>query len=305
MKKVDAQGIGTVLDNWRLRLAAVGLPAVLAGGFEFLRHGLQSLAGLPEDLGNLITAGLALLGGTVYFHAVASLVARLTAEAAQADTERAVLAQRQAIAEDLHDSLLQAFFLLHLRLRKALDHVDQSSQVAAELAEALETAQDVYLDLRETIARLHAPNAVQDQPGPADGALQSLVSSVLAGSDISVQIESEGGIACKLSPERWSAVRAILLEALRNVRKHAHASRARIWLRPCGQGGEAGVEDDGCGLEPSQAKGFGLTAIRRRAAAAGLELDIASAPGCGTRVRVAWGQEGSKGHEGPLSGVDR
>jgi signal transduction histidine kinase len=286
------------LGGWRLRLLAVGLPALLAGSFEFVRHGLQAFAGLSDAAGNLITAGLALVGGLAYFHAVSALLARLSAEAEQASAERLVFSQRQAIADELHDSISQTLFFLHVRLRRLLERIQQGGAapagwLAREMAEAVSATEDAYLEVRHTIRRLQEAGQGEAQRDRGTDVLDRLVSGILDGSDVHVEVEADGGPPRSLEPQRWAAVQSILLEALRNVRKHSHASRVRVWLRERPGGGAAGVEDDGRGFDPRATGGFGLDAMRRRAAQAGLDLHVDSAPGQGTRVRVDWRDEGA------------
>jgi signal transduction histidine kinase len=83
----------------------------------------------------------------------------------------------------------------------------------------------------------------------------------------------------------------IMQEALANVRKHAHASAAKVvftfnacWI-------QVRIEDDGVGFDAArlfQAQGqrFGLLSMRDRAEAVGGTFQIFSAPGCGTQVIV-------------------
>lgn len=281
----------TVLGNWRLRLLTVGLPALLAGSFEFVRPGLQAFAGLPEDLGNLITAALALLGALVYFHTLSSLVARLTAEADRARMEKVVFAEREALADELHDNLSQTFFFLNVRLKAVLDQLRKGSPedarpLATEVAEITGTTEEVFLQLRDTIQRLHQAGG-PSAPGTAGvQTLDRLVASALADSDLRVTVETDGSPP-RLEPWRWAAAQSILLEALRNVRRHAAANRVTVWLNQGPGGGAAGVQDDGRGFEAGGATGFGLASMRRRAGVAALDLRIESRPGCGTRVELS------------------
>jgi signal transduction histidine kinase len=274
---------------WRFRLVAVVLPALLAGTFEFLRHGLAAFAGMPEYLGNLITAGLALVGGLVYFHTVSRLVFRLAAAVEGAKAERAAAARRQALADDLHDSILQTLFFLHVRLRRALAQVDRraSGQLADDLAEAVAATEDAYLRMRDVLGRLRAESG-EGEGWRDPGSLRRLVETAVGRGELRVEIEPGSAPPQGLDPGRWAAVQSILLEALRNARKHAQTGQARLWVREVGGVGTAGVEDQGVGFGPETPEGFGLPAMRRRAQAAGLELRVDSAPGRGTRVEVSW-----------------
>lgn len=323
---------------WRLRFLTVALPALLAGSFGFVRQPLETRLHLPAIAGNVITALLALVGGLVYFQTAYALAARLAADARRAQAERQVLVERQALADELHDSIAQTLFFLNVRLKAALQRARDLGAVdlAGMLGEAATANEQAYGELRQTIRQLApepegavvggeaalaegargaaarpagAPGragACEAATGPGTVACQGgaegsgvdpgtrrsllrLAEWELVGSGVSV--EGEGGAAgaprC-LGSEAARVLEAILVEALRNVRKHARAQRVRVWLSEAGGCGRAAVEDDGCGFRPEEARGYGLAAARRRAAEAGLCLAVHSAPGAGTRVEVSW-----------------
>jgi signal transduction histidine kinase len=277
------------LRDWRLALTTVVLPALFAGSAEFVRHDLLQRTGLSGPLGNLVTAATALLGGLVYFHTVSTLTARLAEAAERERAERVALSERQAIAEELHDNLAQVLFFLRVGLGRVQERVRGSgdAELAAQVSDLSEATAEAYLALRDTIRRLQAGTG-QPLPAPAGEALARLVAEVMAGSEVEVVVEAEVERPQLLPAAAWAAAQSILREALRNVRKHAGASRVRVWLREDARGGSAGVEDDGCGFAPEAATGFGLQVARRRAAAAGLDLAVDSQPGHGTRVAVSW-----------------
>ena len=123
---------------------------------------------------------------------------------------------------------------------------------------------------------------------------------------IPVTVEVEG--RCRLPTEVHVALYRIAQEALNNVVKHAHASRATVTLRmppPADQSGqpspphaegiegrqvELGIGDDGRGFDPARTPSdrLGLGIMRERAQAIGAKLTIDSRPGLGTTVRVIW-----------------
>ena len=96
--------------------------------------------------------------------------------------------------------------------------------------------------------------------------------------------EGEG----RLRPEAEQELYRVAQEALNNVLKHAHASRVAVRLDVAADRATLEVADDGVGFEPSLrgGDGFGLPGMRERAQRLGGTLDIESAPGAGTRVRV-------------------
>jgi signal transduction histidine kinase len=118
--------------------------------------------------------------------------------------------------------------------------------------------------------------------------LVRLVAGALAGTGLRVLTEANRERPVHLAPHRWAAVQAITLEALRNVRKHAHATEVRVRLDEDHDGGTVTVQDDGCGFDPATSRGFGLAAARRRAETAGLSLRVTSRPHRGTRVEIGW-----------------
>jgi signal transduction histidine kinase len=75
-------------------------------------------------------------------------------------------------------------------------------------------------------------------------------------------------------------------EALANVRRHAAASAVVLRLSRVGDTVSVHVEDDGVGFDPAGALGVGLSGLRDRAEQVGGAVDVASAPGQGTRVTV-------------------
>ena len=76
-------------------------------------------------------------------------------------------------------------------------------------------------------------------------------------------------------------------EALTNVRRHAQASRVELSLT-CGADGTVQLEvtDNGRGIEPEAAEGFGLRGMRDRVRSGGGELAVSGAAERGTRVQV-------------------
>src|SRR6185503_12476253 len=85
-----------------------------------------------------------------------------------------------------------------------------------------------------------------------------------------------------------TAIYRLAQEALNNVVKHAQADRVDIILEHSHEHVLLIVEDNGIGFNPSEAEnaveGFGIIGMRERAALAGADFQIESAPGDGTTV---------------------
>jgi signal transduction histidine kinase len=101
----------------------------------------------------------------------------------------------------------------------------------------------------------------------------------------------------RLDAELESTIYRIVQEALTNVSRHAQASSATVRVRRAEGTLRVTVTDDGQGLPDGRAPsgprgdglegGFGLSGMRERAELVGAELDLSSAPGGGTTVRMS------------------
>ncbi len=93
-----------------------------------------------------------------------------------------------------------------------------------------------------------------------------------------VTLDSE----CPVSPSVQHHARRVLAEGLRNVRRHADASRVRIDVRQTREKLRLVVADDGVGFDPdaiSDDEHYGLKGLRERAHLTGSTFDLESKPG--------------------------
>jgi signal transduction histidine kinase len=121
--------------------------------------------------------------------------------------------------------------------------------------------------------------------------IEFLAEGVATRTGISVIVTgSTGG---RLPTQVETALYRTVQEALANVTKHAHASRATIYLERHAERIVCSIRDNGRGFEASDRpaltdrQGLGLIGIRERVAALGGALSIASRPGTGTTLEVA------------------
>jgi signal transduction histidine kinase len=104
--------------------------------------------------------------------------------------------------------------------------------------------------------------------------------------DVSVDQQGEGATG-RLDPQLESIVYRLVQEALTNVVKHARAERVDIQVTTRDDRVTVEVRDDGVGFDPAlNPPGFGLLGMRERLELVGGTLDVSSAPGRGTSVRV-------------------
>jgi signal transduction histidine kinase len=193
-------------------------------------------------------------------------------------------AERQRIARDLHDGVLQdlSYTTAAIRLIK-LDA--EGTALEGELQKVGDTILSAAQGLRAAVYNLRLADEL-DQPLPR--LLESLVErnrEMARGQQIELEVK-EGFPSSPLRNASMELLR-IVQEALANARRHSGARSVLVSLRA--EGDElvvAEVTDDGRGFEPDAAPGVGLRSMQERAISLGGELTIESEPGKGTRVRV-------------------
>jgi signal transduction histidine kinase len=200
---------------------------------------------------------------------------------------RAVLAERERIAREMHDSLAQVLGVTHLRLR-ALDsrkEVRDNPVIEVELADLADLCEEAYRDVREAILGLSASNK------SARGLLDVLSTYLVKYSrqcGIATSLESDLDHELSLSPRCEVQVIRVIQEALTNVRKHSGAKSAVVRITESASTTTFVVEDDGDGFDPggslTDRDGFGMFTMRERMVLLNGSLTVDSAPGRGTRV---------------------
>ena len=232
----------------------------------------------------------------------AELLARLEeaqAEAAASHHAAGVLAERERMSREIHDTLAQGFTSVVMLAQSAAADLRRSAP-----ADAVGRLELIERTARENLAEARALVAVA---GPVDltgstlaEALERLAARFGQETGITVQLAADPGALDLLSREREVILLRAAQEALANVRRHARASAVRLALtvgraddadRPDqdGPGGDVvrlEVVDDGEGMPPEAVEGFGLRGMRDRVASGGGELAVASDLGQGTSVQV-------------------
>lgn len=194
--------------------------------------------------------------------------------------------EREAIARDLHDTLLQSNLSLVLRLdilsRNAADPAMQDS-----LRSLTESANRAVTEGRQRLAALR--NADDDAASlPARLEKLGRERGEEAGMHFSLQVEGKPGV---LDLEASDELRLLLSEAMINAFRHSGADAVRVTLQFGRRQLRASVEDDGHGFPPGTSthgqKGhFGLPGMAERAAKLGARFDIETLLPTGTRVSV-------------------
>jgi signal transduction histidine kinase len=202
---------------------------------------------------------------------------------AQQDIERlVVLEDRERIAKELHDGVIQALFAVGMGLQgTALMSGDE--EISARIEGAVAELDRVIRDLRNYIFGLR-PGILADRE--LDKALRALVDEFQSRSGVVTIIELDETVASELATMAADIVQ-LTREALSNVGRHAGAATCRVSLVQRGGSAVLEVDDDGVGFDPATAqRGEGLTNLEQRAAALGGKASIESVPSQGTTVRI-------------------
>jgi signal transduction histidine kinase len=196
--------------------------------------------------------------------------------------EVSVLEERTRLARELHDAVSQRLFSIraHARAAEVLVAKDPG-RAAGELAAIAELGAQAHGELRAVIDGLAPPEL--------DGLAESLRRyAMLASRAHGIAVRLNAPDVPELDPRVQAAAFRVAQEALHNALRHSDASEVTVTLSRTRRRLVLEVADDGTGFDPSLASsGLGLASMRERAAAVGGVLRISSAPGAGTRVRLA------------------
>ncbi|MFJ6281370.1 GAF domain-containing sensor histidine kinase [Arthrobacter subterraneus] len=192
--------------------------------------------------------------------------------------QEAVFGDRDRIARDLHDLVIQRLFAAGLSiqsLRKHTSHPEALDRISAVTAELDTTIRE----LRDTIYSLRS---VPQVTPTFTSTIFSLVADAFDGYDLEPVLQLSGPLD-SVDGERADHVRAVLLEGLSNALRHAGAQTITVTLRVVKKRLELKVADDGGGFDrPSRSSG--LANMKHRAELCGGTVSVNSALGEGTEI---------------------
>jgi signal transduction histidine kinase len=217
----------------------------------------------------------------------ADLVAQLAtarAELATVSREAGMLAERERLAHEIHDTLAQGFTSV-LLLLEAAGTALRTDPVAAQghLDRARDTARANLAEARALVAALTPPDLSQTS---LPEALRRLVDRAATEPGPALALTVTGAPR-GLPAEQEVALLRTTQEALTNACRHAAASRIDVALAYHPDSVCLRIRDDGRGFQPDAIppNGFGLSGMRTRAQRVGGAVSIETAPGAGATVR--------------------
>jgi two-component system nitrate/nitrite sensor histidine kinase NarX len=287
-----------IADIWSDDQQAEFLRSLLNDGASVLLEGMRSWMWVPLAVKSRIIGGVGVAHAKRnYFtshHADLALsvanqaaITMINAELYGHAQELAVLEERQRLARNLHDAVNQSLFSAGL-IAEVLPRLwDQDQEQARQSLEDLRRlTRGAMAEMRALLAELR-PSTLTD--AELSDLLRLLGNSFTGRTNIPANLTMVGqGV---LPAEVQVAIYRICQEALNNIAKHAKAGLVEIDLKHEGASIKLSIRDDGKGFDPEQpaASGhYGLSIMRERAEAVGMQFSITSQPGRGTELTLRW-----------------
>jgi signal transduction histidine kinase/ligand-binding sensor domain-containing protein len=195
------------------------------------------------------------------------------------------LVERERIARELHDTLLQGFQGLLLRFQAVMKTLPPESASHQKMEEALDRADEVLLEGRQRVRDLRSEGTTDtDLPESLARCGKELTQDYATPFELTVT-----GTPRPLDPSVWQEVYRIGREAMTNAFRHAAASKIEAELTYLQSGLRVTIRDNGHGIEPEILNGgraghWGLSGMRERAERIGGQLNIWSQQAGGTEV---------------------
>ncbi|MGW1889195.1 sensor histidine kinase [Streptomyces sp. NPDC002004] len=205
-------------------------------------------------------------------------------ELARLSVAHGALLERERLAREIHDTLAQGFTSLVMLAQALEGELADTSEQARRYVDLMQrTARENLAESRSLVASL-TPAQLDD--GSLDEAVRRLGERLAEELGIVVDVRVRGTPRPLPPAVEVVALRASQ-EALSNIRKHAHASRAELALAYTQGGLELTVRDNGRGFSPTASgNGYGLPGMRARVREIGGTTKLSSAPGEGTCLTV-------------------
>jgi signal transduction histidine kinase len=200
----------------------------------------------------------------------------------------ALLTERDRIARDLHDTLLQSTEGLILKVYTAAQQLPPGDPVREFLARTLDQAEELAIEARQKLLGLRDPLRARLEISQA---LATLGLELSADTTTTFSAVKKGRVRA-LTATAWDEIFGIAREAITNAIKHSNGQHIEAIVTYGSSNLSVQIRDDGrgmprCGKEDAGAEGhFGLRGMRERAAELRATLNIETAEGAGTTVRL-------------------
>lgn len=202
-------------------------------------------------------------------------------------TERqrlALLDERERIAKELHDGVIQGLYAVGMTLQATHARAEEADAVRTRLDGAIESIDAAIRDLRNYIFGLR-PGILADRQ--LDSALRELAREFEERSGVVTVVDVDPAMASQFASASTQLIQ-IAREGLSNVARHAQASTCRLSLVRRGNHAMLAIDDDGRGFDPQQVRagGQGLRNMRERVKAISGDVTVHSSSAQGTTIEI-------------------
>ncbi|ORV55819.1 histidine kinase [Mycobacterium florentinum] len=206
-------------------------------------------------------------------------IALMLAEGREHSRQLTIVAERERIAHDLHDHVIQRLFAAGMDLQGTVARV-RSPEVAERLNRTLDDLQTIIEEIRTTIFQLKSPLGGD---GGFRNRIQRVVADLTGNRDIVTTVRMHGPMTA-VGGELAEHAEAVTAEAVSNVVRHSSATRLTVDVSVADML-TVDVTDNGCGIPADNPRRSGLANLTYRAEQVGGSCEVSAPDGGGTRVR--------------------
>jgi signal transduction histidine kinase len=205
-------------------------------------------------------------------------IALVLASAREDGRQLTILAERERIAHDLHDHVIQRLFAAGMDLQGTLARA-RCPELSDRLNRTLDDLQTIIEEIRSTIFQLKSPLA---SSGDFRHRIQGVVADLTEGRDVVTTVRMHGPMTA-VGGELADHAEAVTVEAVSNALRHSGASRLTVEIRVADMF-VLDIIDNGCGIPADNARRSGLANMQRRAEQLGGTCEVTNPPQGGARV---------------------
>lgn len=206
-------------------------------------------------------------------------LALMLAEGREHSRQLSIVAERERIAHDLHDHVIQRLFAAGMDLQGTVARV-RSAEISERLNRTLDDLQTIIEEIRSTIFQLKSPLGGD---GGFRNRIQRVVADLTGTRDVVTTVRMHGPMAA-VGGELAEHAEAVTAEAVSNAVRHSGATRLTVEVSVADML-TVEVVDNGCGIPADNPRRSGLANLSYRADQVGGSCAVTTSPGGGTSVR--------------------